>query len=119
MFIFYLCIIIERNIMEFGSFPKNLAYNDKTLSGFSKTVVKLTPTPKTAVEAGNTFKVRLPPNTLVDLRTLSLFYEGTCTSTGGAGYLRFPRLSSSIIDTLNIYVNGTLIENIQDYGLLY
>jgi hypothetical protein len=105
--------------MEFGSFPKNLAYNVKTLSGFSKTVVKLTPTPNTAVEAGNTFKVRLPPNTLVDLRTLSLFYEGTCTSSSGAGYLRFPRLSSSIIDTLNIYVNGTLIENIQAYGDLY
>ena len=119
MFIFYLCIIIERNIMEFGSFPKNLAYNVKTLSGFSKTVVKLTPTPNGPVEAGSTFKVRLPPNTLIDLRTLSMFYEGTCTSTGGNGYLRFPRLSSSIIDTLNIYVNGTLIENIQAYGDLY
>ena len=105
--------------MEFGSFPKNLAYNVKSLSGFSKTVVKLTPTPNGPVEAGSTFKVRLPPNTLIDLRTLSLFYEGTCTSTGGDGWLRFPRLSSSIIDTLNIYVNGTLIENIQDYGHLY
>ena len=105
--------------MEFGSFPKNLAYNVKSLSGFSKTVVKLTPTPNTAVEAGNTFKVRLPPNTLVDLRTLSLFYEGTCTAASGAGWLRFPRLSSSIIDTLNLYVNGTLIENIQGYGDLY
>ena len=119
MFIFYLCIIIERNIMEFGSFPKNLAYNVKTLSGFSKTVVKLTPTPTGPVEAGSTFKVRLPPNTLIDLRTISMFYEGTCTSTGGNGFLRFPRLSSSIIDTLNIYVNGTLIENIQAYGDLY
>ena len=105
--------------MEMGSFPRNLSYNCKTLSSFSKTVVKLTPTPNGAVEAGNTFKVRLPPNTLVDLRTLSMFYEGTCTSTGGNGWLRFPRLSSSIIDTLNIYVNGTLIENIQDYGHLY
>ncbi len=38
---FYLCITIERNIMEFGSFPKNLAYIVKSLSGFSKTVVKL------------------------------------------------------------------------------
>lgn len=105
--------------MEFGSFPKNLAYNVKSLSGFSKTVVKLTPTPNGPVEAGSTFKVRLPPNTLIDLRTLSLFYEGTCTATGGDGWLRFPRLSSSIIDTLNIYVNGTLIENIQGYGDLY
>ena len=105
--------------MEFGSFPRNLAYNVKSLNSFSKTVVKLTPTPNGPVEAGSTFKVRLPPNTLIDLRTLSLFYEGTCTSTGGDGWLRFPRLSSSIIDTLNIYVNGTLIENIQAYGDLY
>ena len=93
IFYFYLCIIIERNIMEFGSFPKNLAYNVKSLSGFSKTVVKLTPTPNGPVEAGSTFKVRLPPNTLIDLRTISLFYEGTCTATGGNGWLRFPRLS--------------------------
>ena len=29
--------------MEFASFLKNLAYNIKSLSGFSKTSVKLTP----------------------------------------------------------------------------
>ncbi len=55
--------------MEFGSFPKNLAYNVTNLSVFSKTVVKLTPTPNTVVESGSTFKVHLPPNTLIDLRT--------------------------------------------------
>jgi hypothetical protein len=105
----------------FSSFPKNLAYNVKTLSGFSKTICKCTPTPNTAVSAGQTLRVRLPSNALIDLRTLTLYYEGTCTNTGGSGngYLRFPRLSSSIIDTLNIYINGTLIENLQDYGHLY
>ena len=107
--------------MEFGSFPKNLAYNVKTLSGFSKTIVKMTPTPNSAVSAGQTLRVRLPSNALLDLRTLTMYYEGTCTNTGGTGngYLRFPRLSSSIIDTLNIYINGTLIENITEYGHLY
>ena len=107
--------------MEFGSFPKNLAYNVKTLSGFSKTIVKMTPTPNSAVSAGQTLRVRLPSNALLDLRTLTMYYEGTCTNTGGTGtgFLRFPRLSSSIIDTLNLYVNGTLIENITDYGHLY
>ena len=54
-------------------------------SEFSKTVVKLTPTPNGPVEAGSTFKVRLPPNTLIDLRTISLFNEGTSTATGGDG----------------------------------
>jgi hypothetical protein len=105
----------------FGAFPKNLAYNVKTLSGFSKTICKLTPTPNSTVSAGQTLKVRLPSNALIDLRTLTMYYEGTCTNTGGTGngYLLFPRLSSSIIDTLNLYINGTLIENITDYGHLY
>jgi hypothetical protein len=107
--------------MEFDSFPKNLDYNVKTLSRFSKTIVKMTPTPNSAVSAGQTLKVCLPSNALFDLRTLTMYYEGTCTNTGGSGngYLRFPRLSSSIIDTLNIYINGTLIENITEYGHLY
>jgi hypothetical protein len=107
--------------MEFASFPKNLTYNVKTLSGFSKTIVKYTPTPNSDVSTGQTLRVRLPSNVLLDLRTLTMYYEGTWSNTGGtgSGYLRFPRLSSSIIDTLNLYINGTLIENITDYGHLY
>jgi hypothetical protein len=120
--IIYFCLVLYekvKSIMEFGSFLKNLAYNVKNLSGFSKTVVKLTPT-NTTVDDGGTFKVRLPQNTLVDLRSLCMFYEGTSTtSVTTGGFLLFPRLSSSIIDTLNLYVNGTLIENIQEYGHLY
>ena len=46
--------------MEFASFPKNLAYNIKTLSGFSKTTVKLTPDRTGIINAGDTIKVRLP-----------------------------------------------------------
>jgi len=55
--------------MEFASFPKNLAYNIKTLSGFSKTTVKLTPDRTGNINAGETIKVQLPANTIIDLRT--------------------------------------------------
>ena len=104
--------------MEFASFPKNLAYNIKTLSGFSKTTVKLTPDRTGIINAGDTIKVRLPQNTIVDLRTFSLFYKGTAVSTGGAN-VHFPRLSSSIIKTLAVYINGTLVERIDNYNTLY
>jgi len=62
---------------------------------------------------GESIKVRLPQNTIVDLRTFSLFYKGTAVSSSGEN-VHFPRLSSSIIKTLGVCVNGTLIERIDD-----
>jgi hypothetical protein len=103
--------------MEFATFPKNLAYNIKTLSGFSKTCVKLTPD-RTAVKHGESFRVKLPSNTLIDLRTLCLYAKGTCEVTSGEA-VHFPRNTSSLIKTLSVYVNGTLIERIDNYNILY
>ena len=105
--------------MEFASFPKNLAYNIKTLSGFSKTTVKLTPDRTSGfVRHGETFKVRLPSNSIIDLRTFTMFAEGTCYVASGEN-VHFPRLTSSLIKTLAVYVNGTLIERIDNYNILY
>jgi hypothetical protein len=103
--------------MEFATFPKNLAYNIKTLAGFSKTCVKLTPD-RTAVKHGESFRVKLPSNTLIDLRTLCLYAKGTCEVTSGEA-VHFPRNTSSLIKTLSVYVNGTLIERIDNYNILY
>jgi len=103
--------------MEFASFPKNLAYNIKTLSGFSKTTVKLTPDRTSKIPHGESIKVRLPQNT-IDLMTFTLFFKGKALGTSG-GNVHFPRLSSSIIKTLAVYVNDTLIECIDSYNTLY
>jgi hypothetical protein len=100
--------------MEFGSFPKALAYNIKALSGFSKQAVRLTPDKYDSVKPNDTIKVALPQNTLVDLRTLCMYYEAE-----GATDCHMPRLSSSIIKTLSIYINGNLIERIDNYSVLY
>lgn len=100
--------------MEFGSFPKALAYNVKSLSGFSKTAVRLTPDKWDNIKANDTIKVALPQNTLVDLRTFCMYFEGI-----GDANLHFPRNTSSLIRTLSVYVNGNLIERIDQYGVLY
>jgi len=105
--------------MEIPDFPKNLAYNIKNLSGFSKSTVVLTPDKYTVVNAGDTIKVKLPSNTIVDLRTFSMHFKGTCEAAGGSSKVHFPRLSSSLIKTLAVYVNGTLIERIDHYNTLY
>jgi hypothetical protein len=79
--------------------------------------VKLTPD-RTAVKHGESFRVKLPSNTLIDLRTLCLYAKGTCEVTSGEA-VHFPRNTSSLIKTLSVYVNGTLIERIDNYNILY
>jgi hypothetical protein len=100
--------------MEFGSFPKPLAYNIKALSGFSKQPVRLTPDKWDSIKPNDSIKVNLPQNTLVDLRTLTMYYEGQ-----GGTNCHFPRLSSSIIKTVSWYCNGSLIERIDCYSTLF
>jgi len=95
--------------MEFATFPKNLAYNIKTLAGFSKTCVKLTPD-RTAVKNGESFRVKLPSNTLIDLRTLCLYAKGTAERTSG-NPVHFPRNTSSLIKILWLQLQVILTAN--------
>ena len=100
--------------MEFGSFPKALAYNVKALSGFSKTAVRIQPDRIADVKPNDTIKIALPQNTLVDLRTLCMYYEGI-----GGTNCHFPRLTGSMIKTLSVYINGNLVERIDNYSILF
>lgn len=100
--------------MEFGSFNKALSYNVKALSGFSKTAVRLTPDKWDSIKPNDTIKVALPQNTLVDLRTFCMYYEGQ-----GDTNCHFPRLTGSMIKTLSVYVNSNLIERIDNYSVLF
>jgi hypothetical protein len=102
---------------DFAGFPRNLAYSVKSLSGFSKQTVVVKPDNDTNIGPSSTIRVKLPPNCLVDLRTFSMYFEGKITTTAGTAH--FPRLSSSMIEQLSIYVNGTMIENIPNYNVLY
>jgi len=104
--------------MERPDFPKNLAYNIKNLSGFSKATILLTGNIYAVVNQGDTIKVKLPSNTDVDLRTFTMHFKGTCEAAGSSSKVHFPRLSSSLIKTLAVYINGTLIEKIDNYNTL-
>ena len=70
----------------------------------------------------DTIRFKLP-NTVIDLKTLNFNYKITTTPVGigTTNYQsRFaPRLSSSIIGSLSVYINGVLIENIQSYNQLF
>lgn len=106
-----------------SSFPKNLAYSISELNSFSKQNIKiLSDRMSQAANAGDLIKFKLPPNTLLDMRTFSLFGELTVAESGGAaggskGHM--PRYSSSLIEQVNIYINNTQVSNINSYNLLY
>ena len=106
-----------------GQFPRNLSYKIAELSNFSKTTCKLTPD-RTSVSKGETFRCKLPSNTIIDLSTLSFFAKGTCENLNTTGTnpapnkVHFPRLTSSLIKTLSIYCNSVLIERIDNYNIL-
>ena len=104
-----------------SSFPNNLAYSISELNSFSKQNIKvLSDRMSQAANAGDLIKFKLPPNTLLDMRTFSLFGECTITQTGTAGsYGHMPRYSSSLIEQVNIYINNTQVSNINSYNLLY
>jgi hypothetical protein len=99
------------------SFPRNLAYSIRSLAGFSKSVCKLTPDKYNDVKSTETIRVKLPPNSLIDLRTLTMFADVSTSST--AGKCHIPAYSSSLIEQLNVYINGTMVENISQYNVLY
>jgi hypothetical protein len=100
--------------MEFGSFPQALAYKISSLSGHSKQSTRLTPDKWDNIKPNDSIKISLPVNSLIDLRTLTMYFEGE-----GAPNCHFPRLSSSLIRSISIYVNSNLIERIDNYSVLY
>lgn len=106
-----------------AQFPRNLSYKIAELAKFSKTTCKLTPD-RTSVSKGETFRCKLPSNTLIDLSTLCFYAKGTCenlTTTGtnpSPAKVHFPRNTSSLIKTLSIYCNSVLIERIDNYNIL-
>ena len=105
-----------------SSFPKNLAYSISELNSFSKQNIKiLSDRMSQAANAGDLIKFKLPPNTLLDMRTFSVFGECTITEPAAAGACKghMPRYSSSLIEQVNIYINNTQVSNINSYNLLY
>ncbi len=97
-----------------NSFPKPLSYLIKNLASFSKQSVRLTPDRYDNIRPSDTIRVKLPQNALCDLRGLVMYYEGI-----GDANCHFPRLSASIIKNVSWFVNGSLIERISDYNILF
>jgi len=119
------------------SIPQGMLYRVKSLAGISKQTLKLVPlSGQTQVSNGGKIIVALPPSSLVDLSTFELNFKGY-TQHGGNGAAwattagtatnvpnfvnkrYFPRNIASLIENLEIKINGQSRQNINQYGYIY
>ena len=109
--------------------PQGMLYRVKQIMGVSKQTLKMVPlSGQTTATNGQKIIVSLPPNSLVDLSTFEMNFVGTTqhrgnnTATNVANYVQkayFPRNTASLIENLEIKINGQSRQNINQYGYIY
>ena len=103
--------------------PPNLNDIYKNLNGFRKNLVRFYPDRSGAINAQDVLRWTLPKEILL-MDTLMHYFEITTTKAGTntATEIRascFPRNSASIIDTITVFINGQVFENIPNYNHLF
>ena len=109
--------------------PTGMLYRVKQIQNVSKQTIKIVPlTGQTSATNTQKIIVNLPPNSLVDLATFEMNFTGATAHNGNSGasnlsnYVQkryFPRNIASIIENLEIKINGQSRQNINQYGYLY
>ena len=108
--------------------PMSMQWKFKTIRKLLKETVPMTPNNgATTVKPGQRIIVDLPFNSTCDLATFTWFYKGQTNHAGAeAGglqtYLRsrfFPRNSASVIQSMQIKINGGIKVDIPDYNFVY
>lgn len=112
--------------------PSRMQYRFREFNKILKQTIYLIPNNgQSTVNAGDTIIVELPHNSVIDLTTFIMDYTGETTHAGktnggsgdgAAGYLQtrfFPRNSASIIEQLDVEINGQTRFTLNNYGLVY
>jgi len=100
-----------------ASIPREFFYNLSKLQGaMSKNVIKVSADRPDGNNPGNIVNFRLPIGSLLHLQSLSLFWTAKMTGTNPAHPTRY---SSSFIKRLSISMNNVVVQQIEDYALLY
>jgi hypothetical protein len=112
--------------------PTRMQYRFRELNKILKQTVTIIPNNgQSDVRDNDTIILELPHNSVVDLNTFIMEYTGetnhmgksnTGAGTAGDGYLGtrfFPRNSASIIEQLDVEINGQTRFTCNNYGLLY
>jgi len=100
-----------------ASLPREFFYNLSKLQGaMSKNKIRINADRPNGNTAGTIVNFRLPIGSLLQLQSLSLFWKATMTGTNPAHPTRY---AQSFIKRLSISMNNVVIQQIEDYALLY
>jgi hypothetical protein len=109
--------------------PSGMLYRVKQIMGVSKQTLKIVPlSGQTTATNGQKIIFALPPNSLVDLATLEFNFTGATQHRGNgaatncANYVQkayFPRHTSSLLENVEIKINGQSRQNINEYGYIF
>ena len=104
--------------------PPNLNEVYRNLTGYKKSLIRFYPDRSGAINANDTLRWTFPKEIML-MDTLMKYFEFTSTTAGtsSAAVTRtgtfFPRNSASIIDTITVFINGTVYENVTSYNHLF
>lgn len=90
-----------------SGYPRNLSYFVRKLNNYSRNTFKLQTLNQSTASASQIITVDLPNNALVDLNTLAWYFEGTTTTS--TNFAAFPRNIESLIERIEVEVNGQLV----------
>jgi hypothetical protein len=108
--------------------PTRMQYRFREINKILKQTVYLVPNNGQAdVNAGDTIIVELPQNSVVDFSTFVMDYTGETTEgakaqAGAVGFRQtrfFPRNTASIIEQLDVEINGQTRFTLNNYGFVY
>ena len=91
------------------------------LKNYSQQLMKIWGDKTDTLNPNDLLRFKLP-NTVIDLKTLNFIFEFTTSAVGQNTQYQnryFPRLSSSILGSVAVYINGVLVDNIQNYNQLF
>jgi hypothetical protein len=102
--------------------PPNLNQTYRAMQGFRKQLLRFYPDRSGAINPQDTLRWTLPKEIML-MDTLMHYFEFTSTlaqsGTTLASGTYFPRNSASIIDTITVFINGQVFENIPSYNHLF
>jgi len=102
--------------------PPNLNEVYRAMSGYRKSLLRFYPDRSGKINQLDTLRWTLPKEVML-MDTLMHSFEITTTASQSASSTRqgtfFPRNSASIIDTITVFINGQVFENISSYNHLF
>jgi len=104
------------------SYPKNLGQRIQYTTNYSTNSVKLNPdnsaTSLTGITSGSKLQITLPPNSLVDLSSFSVYADfSTTDASSGADGVRphyLTRNANNLVQRLTVEIGGQVLNDIQD-----